>query len=375
LKNERFHGILVRNGAIILVLVLVLSFLLAACSSSPVTSVITTTTTQATTSTTSVVTTTTTTSAQLSIKLKYHTNFPPTAGPSQEGLILADVLSKLSNGRITMEVFPAEQLGPNSAVLDLLKNGITDMAALGLPPFPTLFPLENGQELPLGILPDAVTATTVRNQLSMGDFGQAFSKNNLKFISWNMVRPMQFFLTKKITKAEDFNGMKIRSPNPLILQPFQPFGAVPVSMQLGEVYESLQRGVINGCVNSPENAAANKWFEVTKFHITQNLSYGGTVVVMSKSRWDTMPDDIKAIFNQALSPWLTQVFAFYKDQDSKTIAAEKTANVEVYSLDPAEAARWVQLTAPVIDAWAAKTDAPGIPAKAMIEQIRKSAAK
>ena len=148
MKNERFHGILVRNGAIILVLVLVLSFLLAACSSSPVTSVVTTTTTQATTSTTSVVTTTTTTSAQLSINLKYYTNFPPTAGPSQEGLILADVLSKLSNGRITLSVFPAEQLGPNSAILDLLKNGITDMAALGLPPFPTLFPLGKWSRIP-----------------------------------------------------------------------------------------------------------------------------------------------------------------------------------------------------------------------------------
>ena len=374
MKSKLFTKMLVRNGAIFLVLVLVLSFLLAGCSSPQVTTV-TSTTTQATTTTSAVTTTMTTTTAQLQIKLKFYTNFPPTGGPNKEAQILADIISKKTNGRVEITVYPAEQLGPNSAVLDLLKNGITDMAALGLPPFPTLFPLENGQELPLAVIPEWANAMNVRNQLSLGDYGQAFTKNNLKFLSWNIQRPMQLFLTKKVSKAEDFKGLKVRSANPSFLQPFTEFGITPVAMPLGQVYESLQRGVIDAVVNAPEQCVASKWYEVTKFYCTQNLGYGSTAMVMSKGVWDNLPSDIRAAFSQAIPEWLPQAVAFYKDIEVQAVTTMKANNVEVYALPPSEAARWIQLKAPVVDAWVAKTEAPGVPAKAMVEAIRKSAPK
>ncbi len=84
------------------------------------------------------------------VELKFHTNFPPTTGPSVEGKLLGDLVSNASNGAIKITVYPSEQLGKNSATLDMLKNGITDMAAVSNPQFPTVFPLANLQELALG---------------------------------------------------------------------------------------------------------------------------------------------------------------------------------------------------------------------------------
>jgi TRAP-type C4-dicarboxylate transport system substrate-binding protein len=146
-------------------------------------------------------------------------------------------------------------------------------------------------------------------------------------------------------------------------------------MPLGQVYESLQRGVIDAVVNAPEQCVASKWYEVTKFYCTQNLGYGSTAMVMSKGVWDNLPSDIRAAFSQAIPEWLPQVVAFYKDIEVQAVNTMKAANVEVYALDPAEAARWIKLQTPVVDAWVAKTEAPGVPAKAMVEAIRKSAPK
>lgn len=318
-----------------------------------------------------------TTSAQSAstIKLKFYTDFPPNSGAAQEAELLAEELSQLSNGRIVMTVYPSEQLGPIDSVLELLKNGITDLAAIGTPRLPTVFPLEAGQEIALSVLPDWVTATNVRNQITLGDFGQAFPKNNLKFLSWNIVRPQQLFLTKKIAKAEDFKGLKIRAANPSIIQFLQPFGMVPVSMPMGDVYESLQRGIIDGVLNAPENVVNNKWYEVTKFYVTNTLAYGGTGMVISESSYNSLPPELQGIFSQAIDQWLPKAIAHFQTIENAAIDTMKAAGVEVYSLDSAESARWIELQAPSIDEWAAKTDAPGTPAKAMVEEIRKSAAK
>jgi TRAP-type C4-dicarboxylate transport system substrate-binding protein len=304
------------------------------------------------------------------INLKFYTEFPPNSGVVQEGTILADVLSEMSNGRIKLTVYPAAQLGPIDSVLDLLKNGITDFAAFGTPRLPTLFPLENAQEIALAEITDWTDALDIRNQLTLGEYGEAFARNNLHFLNWSIIRPQQLFMTTKVSKAEDLKGLKVRAPNPIQLDPFKQFGVVSVPMPMGDVYESLQRGVIDGCVNTPENAVANKWTEVAKFHIVQNLAYGGNAMVISKGSWDKLPPDIQAIIDQAIPQWQTQAAAYYKDIEIKAITTMKEAGVEVYHLDSAEADRWVQLQRVVVDEWTDKSDAPGVPAKMMIEKLR-----
>jgi len=209
--------------------------------------------------------------------------------------------------------------------------------------------------------------------LTYGDFGQAFPKSNLKFLSWNIVRPMQFFLTKKVTKAEDFKGLKIRAANPVLIDFLKPSGIVPVSMPMGEVYESLQRGIVDGVVNAPENAVANKWYEVTKFYLTHNLAFGGNAMVMSENSWNKLPPDVQDIFIQAVEQWMPRAVEHYQTVEKAALDTMKAAGVEVYSLDSAESARWIQLQSAVIDDWAAKADSPEVPAKAMVEQTRKFA--
>jgi len=308
------------------------------------------------------------------IELKYYTNFPPDTGPSKEGQIFADVVSKASNGRIKITVYPAEQLGKASATLDLLKSGATDMAALSNPMFPTVFPLQNLQELALAVVPDWVTATKVRDELTLGGYLQGF--DDLKFLGWNTLRPMYFWLKKKVVKAEDFNGLKLRTPNPVQLAPFQQFGVTTVAMPMGDVYMSLERGVIDGALNPPENAMANKWYEITKFGLAQPIAYGSTSMVISKSKWDSLPADIRQIIEKAVSEWRSQTTKYYQDYEKSAIDTMTKAGVEIYKLDSAEVARWKGLEKPVIDSEAARIEtSTGLPAKAMVEKLNQIASK
>ncbi len=63
---------------------------------------------------------------------------------------------------------------------------------------------------------------------------------------------------------EDLKGMKIRSPGGLQTNAIEALGAVPIFMPLGDVYLSMETGVIDGVVTCPALVKAFKLYEVTK---------------------------------------------------------------------------------------------------------------
>jgi TRAP-type transport system periplasmic protein len=308
------------------------------------------------------------------IELKYYTNDLPETGSSQEGQIFADIIFKASKGRIQITVYPAAQLGGVAETLDLLQSGAADMAALSCGTFPSVFPLQNLQDLALTVCPDWVTATRVRDELTLSGYLHGFE--DLQFLAWNTVRPMDFWLTRKVTQAEDFFGLRIRPRNPVQLVPFTAFGVITVAMSIPDVYIALERGFISGALNSPENARAYKWYEYCQYGLMQPAAYTGTAMVMSKSRWDSLPADVKQILIDALPAWRSQTTAYYQDYENSSLETITLAGTEIYTLDPAEAARWQQLTAPVIASEAERVEnSTGLPAQAMVKKLNEINAK
>lgn len=94
---------------------------------------------------------------------------------------------------------------------------------------------------------------------------------------------------------------------------------------------------------------------------------------MSQSVWDKLPTDIKLIIEQTIPEWRYKALMFTQDAEDKNLAALQQNGVKPYKLDPAEAARWVELANPLISKWIAEQQAKGLPAQQMIDLMRKLA--
>ncbi len=90
-----------------------------------------------------------------------------------------------------------------------------------------------------------------------------------------------------ITKAEDFKGITLRTPNnPLFVSLFKSLGANPTPMAFSEVYSALQLKAIDGQENPVEVPWNNRLYEVQgQLNMTQHLA-DSFILALSSAAWE-----------------------------------------------------------------------------------------
>jgi tripartite ATP-independent transporter DctP family solute receptor len=91
---------------------------------------------------------------------------------------------------------------------------------------------------------------------------------------------------KEIKTVSDLKGLKIRTiPTPVFVAAINAMGASATPMNFGEIYSSLQSGVLDGFEHTASTALSFKFHEIAKYiAITQHL-IDPTVVAFSTSEW------------------------------------------------------------------------------------------
>jgi len=105
---------------------------------------------------------------------------------------------------------------------------------------------------------------------------------------------------KAVTTAEQVKGMKIRTiESPVFIEALNAMGANATPMAFGEVYPSLQTGVLDGFEHSPSVVKANKFYEIAD-HITLTRHlFGPLVFVYSKLEWEKLTESEQSVIQQA----------------------------------------------------------------------------
>jgi C4-dicarboxylate-binding protein DctP len=159
----------------------------------------------------------------------------------------------------------------------------------------------------------------------------------------------QFTANKPLILPQDAAGLKFRiQESDLLEAQFRALKANPQKMALGEVYQALMNGVIDGQENTWSNIYRLKFFEAQK-HITET-NHGAIdyMVTVNAGWWNGLPPEIRAGLEQALRD-ATQ----YNDANAeksilsdreKVVASGKTT---VHSLAPEQLEAWRRAMAPV----------------------------
>jgi TRAP-type C4-dicarboxylate transport system substrate-binding protein len=147
----------------------------------------------------------------------------------------------------------------------------------------------------------------------------------------------------------------------------QALGAEPVFIPLGDVYLSMETGVIDGIVTCPMLYKAYKLQELGKHAVVAAFGCVSEGVVMNKDTWEKMPADLQAIVEEVTrNPFrLTGGLTEEVIQDvNDSLAAE---GVEFYELPAEEAARWNSLfSEEVVKDWVDNMEQKGFPGKEAI---------
>ena len=309
------------------------------------------------------------------VTLKLHQFLPPMANiPKNILRPWAAEVEKASGGRIKIEHFDAMALGGRPPeLMDQAQDGVVDIVMTLTGYTPGRFPRSEVFELPF-MMTDPVATALAYEQMIEDDLQQS-EFSNVKILGGWVHGPGVIHSHDGIYKLEDMKGKKLRGPTRVINDLLGELGATPVGMPVPAIPEALSKKVVDGAVIPWEVTPALKISELVNKHTEfggDTALYTATfVLAMNKTKYDSLPDDLRTALDSVSGPHLTKLASSVMlewDKPGRDIAVAN--GNEITTLDEAEVARWKAASAPVVDRWIADMDAKGIDGKALIENAK-----
>jgi C4-dicarboxylate-binding protein DctP len=154
--------------------------------------------------------------------------------------------------------------------------------------------------------------------------------------------------SKPVRVPADIKGMVIRGASPEHALAIKKWGAGPSFLTGAEVYLALQRGTINGAINSLLTYMERKLYEVSPHAIFMPLSAVHTFIVMNKSVFDRLaPEQQKIILDASMAIENNTVPFALKTFKEDLEEAKKKA--KLYYPTHAELSLWKEGMSPIWD--------------------------
>jgi TRAP-type transport system periplasmic protein len=300
-----------------------------------------------------------TSSAFAQTKLNYSVFFP---APHKNAVLAtewAKEIEKRTNGRVQITVFPGGTLTPADKCYDGVVKGLSDIGFSVLAYTRGKFPLTEVVDLPLGSK-SALASTRLINE-----YYKKFKPKELDEVKVMYLHghgPGILHTKAAVNKIEDLKGMKIRCTG-LAAKISSQLGATPVAMPMGETYDALSRGVVDGSMAPYEALQGWKWGEVVKFTVEDwGAAYSsGMFVVMNKDKWNALPPDIQQIIEKVNEEYAEKQGKLWDEIDKAGRDFTISRGNKIVSLSQDENWKWTKAVKPILDEYVKNMKDKGLP--------------
>lgn len=214
----------------------------------------------------------------------------------------ADLVEKMSSGRMRIRVFGAGELAGGLEIFDMVRQGVAEIGHSGAyywqgkisgTPFFSTIPFGlTGQEM------NAWLAFGGGNEL----WQEIYAPFNLYPVrGGNSGTQMFGWFRDPINSLEDLQGLKMRIPG-LGGEVFRRAGGIPTTMAVGDVFTALQTGNLDATeFVGPYNDLATGYHTVAKYYYYPGWHEPGSTIelVFNKEKLDSLPQDLRTILLSA----------------------------------------------------------------------------
>ncbi|MGV3742096.1 MAG: TRAP transporter substrate-binding protein [Burkholderiaceae bacterium] len=256
---------------------------------------------------------------------------------------------KATQGKVRVEVYHNSVLYKDREELEALQLGAVQMLApalakfgpLGIKEFevfdlPYLFPDRHALRR---VKQGYVGKMLLKKLQAKGLTGLAYWDNGFKLMSAN----------KPLRVPADFRGLRMRIQDSRVLDAqMRALGAIPEAMVFSDVYDALQKGIIDGTENPPSNLYTQKMHLVQKHVTVSNHGYLGYAVIVNTKFWNGLPADIRDKLEDAMQEATLYADKVAEEENAKALeAVRRSGKTTVHTLTPAEEAAWRASLLPV----------------------------
>lgn len=240
------------------------------------------------------------------------------------------LIEERTGARYCVEVFHSAQLGEEKDTIEQTRFGVIDLNRVSMAPFNGLV-----KETDVISLPYIFTSIEHMHSVMDGPIGDevkaAFEPYDLVALAFYDSGARSFYNSQRpITSIEDLKGLKFRViQSDVFVDMANALGANPTPMPYGEVYSSLQTGVIDGAENNWPSYESSHHYEVAKYYTLDQHMIVPEVLVMSKASWDKLTPEDQEIVRQAAEESVPFMRELWAEAEKASEEAVRAAGVEV----------------------------------------------
>jgi TRAP-type transport system periplasmic protein len=298
------------------------------------------------------------------IKLTY-ANFPPASTfPCVQMERWAKEVKDKTGGRVEIQTFPGGTLLPAKNIFDGVISGSADIGNFAMSYQPGRFPVSEVADLPLGFS-SAKVASRVLFDLLDKYKPKEFEK--VKILTVFTCPPANIMTISPVKALADLKGMELRAGGTQA-EIVKSLGGIPIAMPQSDTPEALQKGTVKGNVSSMEVLKDFNYAAYTPNVTIANLWVVSFAVVMNMDKWNSLPDDVKKVFD-GLSKDQMQWTADYVDNHVTEAInwAKDKYKLQIHILPPAESAEIPKMLQPIIDGYIKRVTEQGLPGDQIVK--------
>ncbi len=243
----------------------------------------------------------------------------------------ADNVKKASGGTLEIKVYPKNTLIPAMAVFDAASSGQIDAFHSG----PYYWKGKNSAFSLFSGIPFGLTAEEINSWMLFGNgmtlWRKLYAKYNLHpFIGGNTNIQMGGWYRKPLESLADMQGLKMRIPG-LGGEVFSKLGVNPILLPAGEIYTSLERGVIDATEwVGPALDMKMGFYKVAPYYYSGWHEPGSILeLTFNKHKWEKLAPEHQAIIEMASTQMNLEMASEFHYENMQSLELLKQKGVEL----------------------------------------------
>jgi tripartite ATP-independent transporter DctP family solute receptor len=278
--------------------------------------------------------------------------------------LMATRLAELSDGAVTIDIYPSAVLGSEVQCLEQVQNGSLDMTKVSAAVMENFVP-----EMAVFGLPYLFRDGDHYWKVLSGPIGVALLEKGepklLRGLCYYDSGSRNFYTrSTPIRTPDDLKGLKIRVMNSATaIAMVKAMGGAPTPIAWGELYSALAQGTVDGAENNPPSFTSNKHYEVCKHFTLDGHTRIPDVLLIGTKTWGRLPPQIREWIQQAADDSSEFQRHLWRQETVRSLEIAVEEGVTIYDVDQAP---FVAKVAPMLD----NVENPEV--RSLIRQIRET---
>lgn len=243
---------------------------------------------------------------------------------------VGELVKERTNGAVEFQIFPSGQLGNQRQMTEGVQLGTLEATVSPAAFIGGFNPAVSILDIPFLLPADADTAQKLRE----GEFGKAlldsFATKGVVGVALWPNGMKNFTSNKPLDNLDSFGGQKFRvMDSKILIEQFNALGASAIALPFGELYTSLQTGVVDGQENPLDTIQRMKFHEVQQHLVISEHGAMEDVALFNPVWWNSLPEEYRTIITDAFAEVVPELRAHKAKAVEAALEAIKQGDISV----------------------------------------------